>query len=240
MEEKIKNTYSLRACDFTRYDRISPFAVLDIFQDMAGKHSNSYGMTFENLMEKNQIWVLLRVKYKVIKQPSLYSKVTSITYPKKKSLVDFDREYQIIDENGEVLINGISKWIIIDATSKRIIPAKHIKFDAPIPIDSMFNDKFDKLKDFDTTNLPVYEYKVAFSDIDHNNHVNNTKYCIMALNSINLKKQEEIIEFEINFVNEVKEDSIINIYHYKENNTYFIKGVCNDKTSFICKVVIDK
>lgn len=238
MESKLYNKYPLRACDFTRHDNLSPYAILDIFQDIAGKHSNSYGMTFENLMKSNQIWVLLRVKYKVIKQPSLYTNVIAITYPKKKSLVDFDREFQLVDENGDVLINGISKWVILNAMTRKIIPCKYIDFNAPIPEDSLFNDKFDRLKDFNVDYLNKYEYKVAFADIDHNGHVNNTKYAIMILNAINLNKNQEIDEFEINYISEVKENSIVNIYYYYQDNNYYVKGVCLDSTCFLASLKI--
>ena len=57
---------------------------------------------FEELINKNMIWVLLRVKYRVIKNIPLYSKVKVTTYPKKKGLVDFDRETQIEDLNGQL------------------------------------------------------------------------------------------------------------------------------------------
>ena len=39
MEEKLKEFYRLKYLDFTCYDVIAPHGVLDIFQDIAVKHS---------------------------------------------------------------------------------------------------------------------------------------------------------------------------------------------------------
>ena len=48
------NAY-LKYLDYTRYDVIAPHGILDLFQDIAGKHANTYGMSFEEMYQKNQI-----------------------------------------------------------------------------------------------------------------------------------------------------------------------------------------
>lgn len=236
MEEKLKEFYRLKYLDFTCHDVIAPHGVLDIFQDIAGKHSDSYGMSFQEMMNSNMIWVLLRVKYRVIKNIPLYSKVNAITWPKKKGLVDFDRETIITDMEGNTLIEGISKWVVLDATTRKIIPARHIEYVAPCPDDSLFNERFDKIKDFSVDNLKKHTYKVEFCDVDHNGHTNNAKYAMMALNAIRLNSNQIIKDFEINFVNETILDDVIDIYYKEENNTFYIKGISNDKVVFLTKI----
>ena len=228
--------YRLKYLDYTRYDVIAPHGILDLFQDIAGKHANTYGMSFEEMYQKNQIWVLLRIKYKVIKEIPLYSNVTVTTWPKKKGLVDFDRETIITDMDGNTLIEGISKWIVLDATTRKIIPARHIEYNAPCPEDSIFNDKFDKIKDFNIEGLNKQTYTVQFCDVDHNGHTNNAKYATMVLNVLCLKQDEVIKEFEINFVNESHLGDEIDLYYIKEYNTYLVKGVSKGKTIFLSKL----
>ena len=239
MEEKLKEFYRLKYLDFTCYDVIAPHGVLDIFQDIAGKHSESYGMSYDEMMASNKIWVLLRVKYRVLKNIPLYGNVNAITWPKKKGLVDFDRETIITDLEGNTLIEGISKWIVLDATTRKIIPARHIEYCAPCPEDSIFNDKFDKIKDFSIEGLTKQSYIVQFCDVDHNGHTNNAKYASMALNAICLSKEEVIKEFEINFVNESYLKDEIDLYYIKEENCYFVKGVSKEKTIFLSKLTLE-
>lgn len=231
--------YRLKYLDYTRYDVIAPHGILDLFQDIAGKHANTYGMSFEEMYQKNQIWVLLRIKYKVIKEISLYSNVEVTTWPKKKGLVDFDRETIIKDDNGEVCIVGISKWLILDLNTRKIIPARHIDYTPNTSEDTNFeNEKFDKLNDFDVKGLPCFNQTIEFCDTDHNGHANNAKYSSMVLNALCLKEDEKIDTFEINYVNESYFKDVLNIYHYKENKEYFVKATCNDKTIFLCKIGI--
>lgn len=239
MEEKLKEFYRLKYLDFTCHDVIAPHGILDIFQDIAGKHSESYGMSFDEMMASNMIWVLLRVKYRVIKNIPLYSKVNAITWPKKKGLVDFDRETIITDMEGNTLIEGISKWIVLDVNTRKIIPARHIEYCAPCPDDSIFNDKFDKIKDFNIDGLDKKTCVVQFCDVDHNGHTNNAKYATMALNTLCLSKDEVIKEFEINFINESYLKDEIDLYYIKEDKTYIVKGVSKNKTIFLCKLTIE-
>ena len=53
MPAKLTEFYRLKYLDFTCYDIIAPHGVLDIFQDIAGKHSDSYGMSFDEIISKN-------------------------------------------------------------------------------------------------------------------------------------------------------------------------------------------
>lgn len=238
MTAKLNEVYRLKYLDFTCYDVMAPHGVLDIFQDIAGKHSESYGMSFDNMLSNNMIWVLLRVKYKVVKNIPLYSTIKTTTWPRQKGLVDFDRETQIEDLDGNLLVAGISKWVILDATTRKIIPAKHVEYNAETSNDTNFAEKFDKLKDIDVNGLMPYQYKVEFCDVDHNGHTNNAKYASMVLNALKLKQEEVIDEFQIDFINESHLDDVINIYHIKQDNFYLIKGMIDSKNIFLCKITL--
>lgn len=238
MSAKLTEFFRLKYLDFTCYDILAPHGILDIFQDVAGKHSESYGMSFDEMIAENKIWVLLRVKYKVIENVPLYSKVNVTTWPRKKGLVDFDRETQICDMDGNLLVSGISKWVILDANTRKIVPAKHIDYNAETSDETNFNDKFERIKDFDISTLNYYVSKVEFCDVDHNGHTNNAKYACMILNALNLSKSEEIVEFQIDFINESHLGDNINIYFIKHDNVYLIKGMIKEKNIFISKITI--
>ncbi len=238
MEEKYQDLYQLKVLDYNRYDLLAPHGVLDIMQDISGKHCNTYGMTFEELLSQNKIWVLLRVKYKVFENIKLYSKVRVTTWPKKKGLVDFDRETQITDLQGNVMINGISKWVILDSNTRKIVPAKYIEYNALIPNDSLFNDRFDRIKDFNIEGLQHYHQRIEFCDVDHNGHTNNAKYACILLNALRLKEDEVIDTFQIDYVHESRLDDTLMVYYYKENKTYFAKAICQETkaTIFLAKI----
>ena len=236
MSAKLTEFYRLKYLDFSCYDLVAPYGVLDVFQDIAGKHSESYGMSFGEMIANNKIWVLLRVKYKVVKNIPLYAPIKATTWPRKKGLVDFDRETQITSIDGDVYINGISKWVVVDYNSRRIIPAKHIEYNAETSDDTNFDDKFDRVKDFSIEGLTSKSYKVEFCDTDHNGHTNNAKYATMIINTLRLNESEQIDEFQLDFVNETRLDDVVDVYVKKEENTYYAKAICNEKVVFLSKI----
>ena len=62
MDVKLSDIYRLRVSDYNCHDRLAPYAILDLFQDIAGKHANSYQMSFEDLKSNLIIEKIKRVK----------------------------------------------------------------------------------------------------------------------------------------------------------------------------------
>ena len=237
MDVKLKDTYRLRVSDFNCYDILTPHAILDLFQDIAGKHATNYNMSYDDLIANNMIWVLAKVKYKVISQCQLYSNVNVITWPKNKGLVDFDRSTQIYDLDGNLLVAGISKWIIINSETRKIIPAKHINYTTLTSDEKSFeDDNFEKLKDFDIVDAMHFKYQIEYVDLDHNGHVNNIRYCYMISNALRLKENELIDSFQIDFLNETHDNDVLDIYYKKNSNYYDVKALNKDNLVFIAKV----
>lgn len=240
MANKYEEIYKMRVSDYTCYDRLAIHGILDLLQDIASKHAITFNMSYEDLKQTNNIWVITSVKYKVIKEAYLYLDAKVVTWPKPKGLVDFERVSQIFDaKTNELLVNGSTKWIILDSNTRKIIPAKHIDYKVQTCNEDVFNnEKFIRLKDFDITTCNTYTYKASYLDLDHNNHVNNIKYGVMILNAIRLNQDEYIDTFQIDFVNETHENDEITLYYNKIENVYNIKALCNNKTVFISKIII--
>ena len=238
MEKKCIDYYRLRVQDYNCYDIITPYCLLDILQDIAGKHCDSYDMSYDNMLSQNMAWILVRTSYEVVKPFGLYETLKVTTWPKEKGLVDFDRETIMEDSNNDIVIKATSKWLIIDYKTRQIIPAKHIKYNAPCPDKEQFiyQTGAKKVQDFSVDNLMPYNYKIEFNDVDHNGHVNNSRYAYILMNAIKPTKDEIIRKFDINFVHEIFLDDIISIYYVKQDKTYKIKGITNNQTTFLCEI----
>lgn len=239
MNEKFSEVFRLRVSDYDCFDKLMPHAVLDLFQDVAGKHADLIGVGFNDLIKNNLIWVLVRTKYIVLKNPPLYAKVKATTWPKPKGRIDFDREYIIEDEKGDLLIKGISKWVVVNAKTRRISLTKDVNYSCDISHDANFNGNFEKLEDFFIDGCQENEATTTFSDLDHNGHVNNINYARFIINSINLSKADEIQSFEINYIKELPANTKIKIYSKKCGKVIDVKGIINNvDVSFIAKICL--
>lgn len=233
-----KSKFNLRMSDYSCYDKIYPHTILDLFQEVASKHAEILNMGFESLKGKGLIWVLLRTKFEIIKDPPLHSNVEVMTWPKEKGKVDFDREYLILDEKGNTLVKGISKWVIVNFNTRKISLSRDISYDCEIYKKENYPNFNGKIDDFSIDNLPYFEEKTDYISVDHNKHINNIIYAKYVMNILSLKENNNIISFEINYLKEANVNQIIRNYYKIENNIVFVKGVLENDTCYLAKVVL--
>lgn len=237
MNKLWKKEYYLRASDFDKFNRIKPSAVLDLFQDSAGQHAEQLGVGFEEMIKRSYLWVLTKIKFKVLSAPQRYQKVVVKTWPLEPSRLSYRREYAIENESGEQLIVGSSDWVVIDSEKRRFVSVPDLyPFSDGFCTEMMCEEKLSKVKDFEETNTP-YTVNAGFCELDINNHVNNSKYANYVLDAINPEKAEELKEFQIDFRREVLMGTKLNIYYKRQENSVVAKGQNVDgDIMFACKL----
>lgn len=236
MQNIFKKSFTLRTSDFDCFRKISPSAVLDLFQVVAGAHADLLGCGFEDLYKKNLLWVLIRTKYEVISEPKMYQTVEVKTWPLAPSRVGFQREYLMEDELGNTLIKGSSDWVIIDSEQRKIVPATDIYPDMEFLAEKSFEQRLKKVPDFEakTDGITVCP---GFSQLDMNGHVNNTKYANYAMDVLNPSEADCLKAFQVDYRHELKKGDEIRLYAEKTDGTVLIKGVNESgEIMFACKV----
>lgn len=232
-----QRTYSLRSSDFDKFSQIKPSAVLDLFQTVAGLHAESLGVGFEAMQEKGLLWVILKVKYELIAMPQSYDNVTVRTWPKEPKRLDFQRNYEILDEKGEIIIKGASQWAVIDKNTRKLARVTDVykNIDAFYEKD-VFEEKLIRVPDFDES-TPEITVSSSFCEFDTNNHVNNIRYADYVMNAINPQKPLNIKKLQLDFHKEiVGEDTEIFI---EEKDKILAKGVQNKALMFSCSIERD-
>jgi len=237
MRKLWQKKYTLRAGDFDKFDRIMPSTILDLFQDAAGQHAEKIGVGFDDMIAREYLWVLTRVKFKILSAPRRYRTVTVKTWPLAPNRLNYRREYCIEDENGQKLIIGSSEWVIIDSKERKFISDPDLySFSDGFHDEVMFEGKLGKVRDFATESAP-YTVNAGFSDLDVNGHVNNTKYANYALDAINPKKDDVLESFQIDYRKEVMQGTQLNVYSVADGNVISAKGLNPDgDVMFACKI----
>ena len=229
-----KKTYNLRSSDFDRFSEIKPSSVLDLFQSVAGMHAEKLSVGFNEMFEKGFLWVILKVKYEVIRKPKVYESVTVITWPKEPKRLDFQRNYKIVDEEDNVIIKGTSQWAVIDKDTRKLTRATDVyKNIEGFCKDDVFDEKLIKVSDFNE-NEAVYTVQSNFCDFDTNSHVNNIRYADYVLNAINPQKPMDIKGFQIDFHKEITSGET-DIF-IEDNGIILAKGVQNGLLMFSAKI----
>ena len=229
--------YTLRANDFDKYNRIKPSAVLELFQDAAGQHAIELGVGFDEMIKRSYLWVLTRIKFKIISNPKSYQRVLVKTWPLEPNRLSYRREYSIENENGERLIIGSSEWMIIDSEKRCLISDPDLyPFKEGFNTEMMFEERLSKVKSFEGEGEPRI-VNAGFSELDVNNHVNNTKYANYVLDAIVPSHDDILDTFQIDYRKELMEGDLIEIHHKREEGLALAKGLNKEgDTAFICRL----
>ena len=237
MKNLWQKEYTLRAGDFDKFNHIKPSAVLDLFQDAAGQHAEEIGVGFNDMILRQYIWVLTRVKFEIVSTLNRYQTVVIKTWPLQPNRLNYRREYCIEDENGNLLVKGSSEWVVLHSVERKLLSVPDLySFTDGFHNEVMFAEKAKKVKNFESSGEP-YIVNAGFSDFDINNHVNNTKYANYIMDAINPNNKDIIKSFQIDYRKEIMLGTQLNIYLDKADDGIFAKGQNDDgDIMFACMI----
>lgn len=223
-------------------DVIRPTALLDMFQDLAGIHAEDLGVGYQALKENNYAWVVLYQRYEIKKIPPYLKTVRLFTWPKPKNRLEFEREYLLKNQEEEILVQGISNWVIIDLKTRGLVRSDKINFNGEYETFTNYPEKCKRKLSLDPTKIiNTFTYCVTLEDIDHNGHMNNARYLNIIQNHFfEYGCKEYIRDVEIAYVKEVKYKDEIHIGHYRLENKEAFIGYLNEEMCFECLIGVDK
>lgn len=229
---KMERDFFIYTKDVDMNDIIKPHAVLEMFQDMAALHAIDLGCGYEVCKKNNMAWILLYNKVEIVKPPKYFTNVNVKTWPKPARRIEYNREYLMVDENNEPLIKGISNWAVINYETRSIV-RKGFEFDGEYEeFTNYFEPAKRKLELDDSSITNYFEYTTVADDLDHNGHVNNTRYLKMIYDFLNPQMERKYINYiEIAYIKEARFEETIKIGYNKiaDNKYEFIGYVDNEK-----------
>jgi acyl-ACP thioesterase len=238
MKNLYEDVITLRTGDFDRYLRITPAAVLDLFQEVAGAHAEELGIGFDDSLKKGLLWVLTKVRFEIVKQPKIHSKVKVVTWPLAPSKITLRRDYEIYSLDGELLIKGASEWVFIDSINRKIMPAGNAYPEINFIEKKSIEGKFVKARMLEGK-AQSFDIVARYSNIDMNSHVNNTQYATFVLDAVNPTENDVIKSVMIDYHKEVTCDSHLNIIYCREEKMLTAKGECCEEIMFNCNIIFE-
>lgn len=212
-------------------DKMRPAAVLDFFQDVASVHAEKLGVGFEDLLKLNLYWVILYEEFEFIKDVSWLHKVKVRTWPKSRTRLEFEREYELRSMDDELLVKGISNWCVINTNSRKLERGDSVVFNGEYYDYTNYPEKLSRRLKISTENPDKeWDYTVLLTDLDHNLHLNNAKYLDIIYNMHVTDKRCK--KAQIAFVSEAHLNDIIHITYKKTIDGDCYIGTVNDKVCF--------
>ncbi|MBQ9795687.1 MAG: hypothetical protein IJW36_01820 [Clostridia bacterium] len=218
---------------------VSITELIKFFQIATFNHSNKIGLDHKSMQEKsNAFWVITKLKLVLNHEIIVEDKLAVTTWTHELGGVRALRDC-VMKIGRSIKVKATSEWCCLDFNTRRLrkmetIVYPNLEMEKTNNLQTIFTNMREAVGDKDF----VYSKIVRSTDIDLNNHTNNLKYNLMALDafSVDELKDINIKEYEIYFVNESYENDKIDIFKKRIKNYYYIEGKIQDKTIF--KVVI--
>jgi medium-chain acyl-[acyl-carrier-protein] hydrolase len=183
----------------------------NILQLTAAAHSEIGGISFSDMQEFNQAWVLSRMRVEITELPKWKDILTVKTWI---NTLENSRSVRALElyVNGRKMIGCETFWVVFNTKIRRpealSLPFGHFEL---YPEQKATQIPFSKINVSNETKL-VFEKSVYLSDLDNVNHVNNVKYLEWCLDFVDLELilSQKIKSFEMNFLKELSlKDKVI-------------------------------
>ena len=205
----------------------------NVLQLTAAEHADLGGISFTDMQEFNQAWVLSRMRIEINALPKWRELITVKTW-----IVSLENSRSVrmleVFKNNEKIISCETFWVVLNTEIRRpenlALPHDHFeKFENKIAtkqrIKKIHVPKESKL---------VETHKVVFSDLDVVNHVNNVKYLEWCLDCLeaDLLLNQAFKSLDMNFLNELLVQQRVELYEYVHENTIIFSVVKEAKNCF--------
>jgi acyl-ACP thioesterase len=191
-------------------DRLTAAATFDLFQEAAINHAEHLGVGREALVKSGQVWVLSRISVQWDRRPKWREEVTVRSWPRGGEKLFALRDYDIRDTEDRPIVRGRSDWLVLDLEKRRPLRPQTVM--EHLPLNEGINAlpgspvAVDTRADFKRIGARAGERKAAYSDIDYNGHVNNTRYIQWVQDTIapGVLETAAQMRLDINYLSEVK------------------------------------
>ena len=227
--------YKTRYTDVGSDNKLTLKALVATLQQAAISHSEQVGYGVSTIHQTHLAWLLLDWKVQVISYPHSNETLTVKTWPRVFDKLYSYRDFEVFDENNNLVAIASSKWFAIDTETKKIrklTPEITEAYGEPVT-KCVFENAFEeKIKVPENLKLN-FNYQIQRRDIDTNGHVNNLNYIDFALETLDeeIYNNNTFNNLEVIYKKEIKLYEKINCYYSFENNKHVVAIKSEDDTT---------
>lgn len=190
------------------------YSILNFVQDVGWMHAKSLDFS----LPKNQGWVFTRQKLLMHSWPSWNQVLTIKTWLREPTGSFIYRDYEFFVEDRKIG-ECTSTFAVFDTETRRLVQQDWSMFKHICRTDDVLEHLPEKIM-WSSEVDEIAQFQVRNSDIDLNQHVNNTKYAQWILDSLpieTLKAGIFLKGYEVNFLSESKIGDVISLQQSKSS-----------------------
>ncbi len=206
MLKTYSETLLLRTCNCDLNGKWKLSDMLAFMQEGSGMHSFLLGCGRDTMLAENIVWVLSRTELVIDRYPAVGETIRMETFPTNNKRWFFPRSFIMYDEQDQMIAKANTLWLLMDVVERKMAsPEAALQYlpdnsdlEAPLPFPGNIAVVEGQAKV--SHRAPVY------SDIDVNQHVNNTRYADWLCDTLGIDtmKAKEVARLLIHYTHEIR------------------------------------
>lgn len=183
--EKFQKEFEIHYYEVNFYQELTPLAFLNYLEETAIAHSEAVGYGVSRLKNMGYGWVLSHWQIHFEQYPKLGEIIKIQTWPSHFERFYGEREFLVLNAQDKIIARASSLWIFLNLAKRRPtrIPSE-ISEAYRIFTEKGVTEPFPEFNPVQIDQMEQVEFIVRRSDIDTNDHVNNTKYIEWVLETV--------------------------------------------------------
>lgn len=205
----------------------------------ASVHAEERGFGYSDMNKRNAAWVLSRLAIEMKEYPRMSEQVTLYTWVEEVGKLFTNRSFELVNSEGKPLGYARSIWAAIDIETRRptLLDVEGLSAyltDRPHPP----IEKPGKIVPVENTAEGI-PYRVKYSDLDVNGHLNSIKYMehLLDLFDLELFKEKNISRFEITHQSEGKYGMELSLHSASMEPDKYNMAICHEGKA-ICRAAV--
>ena len=193
------------------FGRLKPSVLLYFVQEISGQHAAQLGTSWEALNEKHLFWAIIRHRIAITRMPTAGETLYLETWPMPTTRTAYPRATVAYDKNGQEVLRTVALWVLMDSNTRTmVLPGKS---GVSVPGILRGNELDTPGSLVPVTLANVTSYRVGYSQLDRNGHMNNTRYLDWVDDLLPATFHENHIPAQINlcYLAEAREDQDISL-----------------------------
>ena len=185
-------------------------------------------------------WVLARQHVR-FERPVMHKESCKIlTWHKGLQGLFFLRDYMLLGADGQPSVRSTSSWVVMNIAERHVVRPdflSKIVSMAPQSTDHAIAEPADKVvMPRDAEISRIGSHLVRYSDVDYNQHANNVKYTVWAMDALpeELVNTKGVKELTVNFNREARPGETVELWHAIDPaGAHIVEGRVDDHQVFI-------
>ena len=222
---ELEQTIKFTTEDIDKNGVLKASSLLHAYQDIASDHADALGVGYDELIKKDWIWVLSKVKYEIYGSIEPDAEYRLSTYPRPKKGAAFPRDFYLNSKDGSTVAAGTSMWCVMNFATRKL-ERSGVDFDGECIGYAPFDEGIEKIRSRQPVQAGIH--KVTEADLDVNRHVNNSRYADMAGDVLGTGGFSGLV---MNFLKEAVLGDEILLYREEQEDGIVVAGKLEDGTT---------